>query len=204
MKFKVVFRIITVFMICLTVFEIVSTYAIFESQITGKASANIGKWNIEINSTDVTSNDTKEFNITNLDVINDENVLDGKAAPGCVGSFNFTINPMDTDVAIRYDILIDQSYLNNDSITLESVTEIIDDELELVKTGEATYTGIIPLNKINGNYYNEISVKFKWENNDKNNESDTAIGETKNNTLNIPISVKFSQYMGEEIVEYSI
>ena len=72
---------------------------------------------------------------------------------------------------------------------------------EIIKTAENTYTGVIPLEKINKDYLDAIEISFSWENVEENNEEDTKIGTVYASNLSIPITVTFSQYLGETIEE---
>ena len=204
MKNKIVFiRIFAVIALVITIFQIKNTYAIFYSQLQGTSQSNIGKWNIEINNTNISSGVNSSFIINNLSIDSNVNVKNDRLAPGTQGYFDILINPKNTNVSVRYDITIDKSNLTNSSITFNSIDEVLDNEVSLVKTGENTYTGIIPLNKINNAYSNDIKITFSWINNEENNEQDTLIGFIKNNKLNVPITVSVEQYLGETIVEYT-
>ena len=72
----------------------------------------------------------------------------------------------------------------------------------LIKTGPNTYSNVITLNEIKENKTNNIRVHIKWNNNEENNDKDTEIGLTENNTLNIPVSITVLQYSGEKIEPY--
>lgn len=204
MKNKIVFiRILAVIALVITIFEIKNTYAIFYSELQGTSQSNIGKWNIEINNTNISSGVNSSFIINNLSIDSNVNVKNDRLAPGTQGYFDIVINPKNTNVSVRYDITIDKSNLTNSSITFNSIDEVLDNDISLVKTGPNTYTGVIPLNKINNTYSNDIKVTFSWINNEENNEQDTLIGFIKNNKLNVPINVSIEQYLGETIVEYT-
>ena len=60
---------------------------------------------------------------------------------------------------------------------------------EIIKTAENTYTGVIPLEKINKDYLDAIEISFSWENVEENNEEDTKIGTVYASNLSIPITV---------------
>lgn len=203
MKFKLgILKILTFVIFIITIYEIRSTYAIFYSQMQGTSKNDIGKWNIEINSTNISSGINETFLIENLNIDSNINVKQGKLAPGSNGSFDIVINPTNTDVSIRYDITIDESKITTSGISLLSIEETLDLESLLIRTGEYTYTGIIPLSKINGYYLNNIKVKFSWINDELNNIEDSYIGNIKDNRLDIPITVNVTQYLGENILEY--
>ena len=49
---------------------------------------------------------------------------------------------------------------------------------------------------------NKIKVRLSWENDENNNQMDTTLGTLKGYTVNIPINVTATQYLGETIEEY--
>lgn len=204
MKKKIFFiRILAIIALVITIFEIKNTYAIFYSQLQGTSQSNIGKWNIEINNTNISSGVNNSFIINNLSIDSNVNVKNDRLAPGTQGYFDILINPKNTNVAVRYDITIDKSNLTNSSIIFNSIEEVLDNDISLVKTGINTYTGVIPLNKINNSYSNDIKITFSWINNEENNQADSLIGFIKNNKLNVPITISVEQYLGESIIEYT-
>ena len=70
----------------------------------------------------------------------------------------------------------------------------------LYKTGENSYTAIIPLSEIQkGNSTNKITVEVEWKDDDVNNEQDVQIASEADSRLEIPITVHISQYLGEQI-----
>lgn len=197
-NFKIILIILTLIMLIISIYKIVKTYAVFQSEISGISSTELGKWNITINNTDISSGITKEFLIDTFEIEENENVEQNKIAPGLDCSFEISINPNDTDVSIKYDIEIDTSEIEDYSINIENVEEIEENNV-LTQTGENIYTGIISLEKIKNNQTNTIKVTFNWINNEENNEQDTSIGTTLNSKLQIPVTVKVTQYLGEEI-----
>lgn len=198
----IVFKILAFMFLIITLFVIKKTYSVFYSQMSGVSKSSVGKWNIEVNNTNISSGVNATFAIDTFNVDSNLNVLPSKLAPGTTGSCDIVIDPTDTAVSVRYDITIDQSKINNQNITLESIEQISDSDISLTKTGKDTYTAVIPVSKIGGDYINDVKLKFKWLNDDTNNESDSLIGVIKDHKLDIPITVSVNQYMGEDIIEY--
>lgn len=185
----------------ITIYEIVRVYAVFHSELFGTLSTDIAKWHILVNGTDIVSTTTQEFVIDTLSTIENGHMAENKFAPSAEGSFEITIEPLDTQVSVRYDISINQLDITNQKIIL-SLVEEIDTGSILIRTGENTYTGIIPLEDIVEDYVNNIKITFIWENDETNNAQDIILGTTPNLKVQIPISVTISQYMGEEVVPY--
>ena len=136
-KIKVLFLILTILISLFLIYKISETYALFYSESEGRVSEKLGNWTIKVNNKDVSNGIIEQFNVEQLKLESDQNVKEGKIAPGLEGSFSITIDPTDTDVSIRYDIVFDMSLLNTENIKLAKVEKV--DSEELVKTGENTY-----------------------------------------------------------------
>ena len=200
MNIKKIFILLTIIMLCFTIYKIVSTYALFETKLQKNVKADVGKWNIKVNAEDITNTTTHSFTMNTFKISQSPYTKENKIAPGMDGTFEIDIEPQDTQVSIRYDIAIDSTELTNQSIKLNSVMEKNNNN-EIIKTAENTYTGVIPLEKINKDYLDAIEISFSWENVEENNEEDTKIGTVYASNLSIPITVTFSQYLGETIEE---
>lgn len=198
-KLKVLFLTLAVILLSFVIHTILQTYALFYSETEGRVTEKLGNWTIKVNNKDVSSGVIEQFNVEQLQLQSDENVKEGKIAPGLEGSFSITIDPTNTDVSIRYDILLDTSLLKAENIKLAKVGKT-DKESELVKTGENTYTGIISLSDIKQGNKDKIEFILKWEDIDEYNEQDTELGKVKGNKISMPITVTITQYLGEEII----
>lgn len=196
MKSKILY-ITCAIMIFVTIYEITNTYGLFESNINMDVDSKLATWNILINDTNIGKSET--FTIDNFNSEEDSTVASGKIAPGTSGYFNINIDPSTTQVSIRYDLTFDFSKLDN----LFTITKVEEKNgYNLIKTGPNTYSNVITLNEIKENKTNNIRVHIKWNNNEENNDKDTEIGLTENNTLNIPVSITVLQYSGEKIEPY--
>lgn len=180
----------------MTIFMVIDSYGLFESKNVLNVDSNIAKWNVFINGTDIKKNET--FVVDKINLINNDNVLEGKMAPGSKGYFDIVIDPTDTDTSIRYDISFDFSSLN-DKIVVSGIEEITSGNL--VRTGKNTYSKVITLNEIKNGITNIIRVYIKWDNID--DESDSAIGSVINNFINVPVTIAAYQYLGEKIDIYN-
>ena len=199
---KIVLPLLTIIAFAISIYYIVTVYAVFYSEATGTVESDLAKWNIFINGTNISSGVTEEFTMSVFNVENNANIETGKIAPGLRGNFIISINPVDTEVSVRYDISIDTSYLEDKKITLVSVEETGTSNT-ITKTGENTYTGVMLRKNIKNNYKNDIKITFYWKNDEANNEQDTSIGTTFNSKLQVPVVVNVIQYLGEEISEYT-
>ena len=202
MNFKKVLILLTIIMMIVTIYKIVTIYALFESSIQKNVEAEIGKWKIKVNSSDITNSTTQSFIIDTFNISQSLYTKENKIAPGMECTFDIEIEPQDTQVSIRYDITIDSSQLENQSIILNNIVEK-NNENTIIRTAKNVYTGIIPLEKINTDYLEIVEILFSWENNEENNEEDTSIGIVYNSNVRIPIKITFSQYFGETIEEFN-
>lgn len=204
MKKKIIRKIliiITLFMIFAVAYSLINTYALFYSEGTGKIRQENATWRIYVNEKNIATNN--KFTIDTFELEESEHVAPGKIAPSVTGNFYITIDPKNTNVAIKYSIKLNQLNLVNDKIKIVSIEEINQNN-ELIKTDESTYTGIITLNDIKEKKINNIRVKITWLNDEENNKADTTMGTIENYKINIPIEVDITQYLGETIEEYTL
>lgn len=195
---KTILIILVIITLIIAILTIVFTYAVFESEISGDVMVDKATWRILINNTDISNGTNKEFVIDKINVVGSNHTQAGKIAPGDSGNFNILIDPENTDVSIRYDVSLDFSNLENTKLKVESIEET-EAGKTLIKTGENTYTGTILLSEIKQGIKNNITVTLKWEQDETTDEEDTQIGSIENNKIQIPVNVKVTQYLGEEI-----
>ena len=198
-KKVIIITIILLIISAILVYAILSTYATFRSEFSGSMKVNNATWKILINNTDISLNATKEFTIDNINIDQSQGVEEGKLAPGLKGNFNILIDPSDTDVSIIYELKFDTKNINSTNIRIDEVKETNTGN-NLVQTDVNTYTGIISLDDIKNNVTNNIRVTLLWH--DDGNE-DINIGEIPEYKISIPVEVKVSQYLGEELKEYN-
>lgn len=191
---------ILTFFTMLTFSLLVATYGIFESDILTGTSIKIAAWEVTINDSIIT-NENKTFDIDDIIWEGSENVLEGKVAPGMKGYFDIAIDPKNTDVAIRYDILYNLDDLNeiNSFIKITNVEEINNNDLVL--TSENTYTGLLDLNDIENKKSHIIRTHVEWIDDENNSQNDYLIG-ISDEIFKISIDINVTQYLGEEIKEY--
>lgn len=181
--------------VLITTYEVMDAYGLFESKNKLIVNQNVARWKILINGSNITEED---FVINSINVEGNENVLNGKLAPGVRGYFDVEIDPQ-ADTSIVYSISFDFSQIS-DSFIVENIEETTSGNL--IRTDESTYSKVITLNEIKENKKNNVRVYLKWENKEDNNATDSKIGLTENNYINIPVSVSAMQYFGEDIEEY--
>lgn len=203
MKNKNLVKILFLLIMCiviLLIYKIIDIYALFHSEMEGNVEFKNGTWNITINGEDITTGTESEFVIDLIDTTQNDYVKPGKLAPGLSGNFEIAINPQDTNVSVRYDITLNQEGLGGSNLAIKSIEEV-KMGYNLIKTGENTYTGVIPLEDITNGVNHKIKLEIEWRDDGTNDESDTQIGKNETHQLKIPITVHAIQYLGEEIQE---
>lgn len=187
---KKAFIIIGCIFLGLTIFEFTSSLAVFETNVDVENDLDIANFHIFVNDYDLGVSNT--FYIDNITYTNNGGVSEGKFAPGVTGEFILEIDPKDTEVSVLYELNIqmDERY---PQIKLDSVEGI--DGTILTKKDDI-YSNIITLDDITNGKTNKIKVVFSWEDNEENNESDSTLGFDGTGVMEIPINIKFNQYMG--------
>lgn len=201
MKNKNLLKILFLLIMCifiLLIYKIIDIYALFYSNLESHVQLEKGIWNITINGENITTGIEKEFVINLMNTTQSDYVKPGKLAPGLTGCFEMLINPEDTNVSIKYDIILDQEELVASNL-IKSVEEI-ESGYKLIQTDKNTYTGLISLEDIKNGAKHRIKIEIEWVDDRLNDESDTEIGKNGIDKLQIPIKIHASQYLGEEII----
>lgn len=193
---KKLLMVITPLFFLITVYLIVDTYSLFESNHITTSSIGIAKWQVKIND-DVVNGSSSTFSVDSINWESNGYVLEGKVAPGMSGYFDVIIDPNDTDVSLKYDISFDFSNLQEEQFVINDVVEV--NGRTLVKTGENIYTGVILLEEIKNGIVSTIRVDLSWINDESNNEIDSSLAKVYGNSLDIPVTVTLWQYNNEKI-----
>ena len=183
---------------CLFLLQIGNTYAVFESDVMGESKVKTAKWVIRVNDGDLGKSQT--FNIDNLAFIGNDLVKEGKFAPNTEGYFDIVIDAEEVEVSLRYDIEFDFSSLSIPGLVISSITELGGNTLVL--TDKDTYSGVITLADMDSSTVNTVRVSISWQNDEANNEVDSSWGMVADKVISIPVNVKLTQYLGEELPVY--
>jgi len=196
---KIIKRILILFSLialAFTIYMIAQIYALFYTEAQGTTNHNIAKWVIVVNEVDIVSAQVEEFSLGTFNVEGTSGA-EGKFSPGMTGYYEIVIEPRNTQVSVRYDITVDDTSIKANNIHLIAVEET-KVKNTITRTGKNTYTGIIPLSAINGTYINNIKFIFKWEEGE-NPDEEAALNIS---SVQVPMQVKVTQYLGEHITEY--
>ena len=206
---KKLLTVLVLIMLIISFFQITKMYALYKEKLDGEYSTLLGAWEIKVNGTDIASKGQVEtFTVAEnqLGYVDSEYIQAGKIAPGGQAYFDIIIDPSNTDVSIVYKI----EAASNDAVPANF--EIVNAESYLQKDGETdqitndtnyigqnSYTSVIPVTQINEGYKNYVRLYFEWTNVEANNETDSALAETENATISVPLKITFEQYTGEVI-----
>lgn len=177
----------------LAFFVFVDTYGLFELNTEVPVAGNLAKWQILVNSQDIMG-ETKTFLIPTVNWETSPDVLPGKAAPGLSASFDIIIDPSTTEVAIEYELGLDFIEITNEKVYLTGVKN--KSGVTILPNEDDKYVGQILLPAVLNNEPETLTVSFIWENDEDNNDMDSSFVGVKDAFLNIPITLKLSQYLG--------
>lgn len=194
-------KVLFLLMMCvlaLLVYKIIEIYAVFHSEVEANVKLENGVWNITVNGTQITTGVETEFTVNQISTTENDHVKPGTLAPGLSGTFEMAINPENTNVSVRYDITLNEEELGDTNLQIKSIKEV-ENNYQLMKTGENMYTGIIPLQDIQNGIIHKIQMEIQWMDDGLNNEADSELGKNGAEPLQIPITVHVIQYLGEKI-----
>lgn len=194
-------KVLFLLMMCvlaLLIYKIINIYAVFHSEVEANVKLENGVWNITVNGTQITTGVETQFVVNQISTTENDHVKPGTLAPGLSGTFEMAINPEDTNVSVRYDITLNEEELGDTNLQIKSIKEV-ENNYQLMKTGENMYTGILPLQDIQKGIIHKIQMEIEWIDDGLNNEADSELGKDGAQPLQIPITVHVIQYLGEKI-----
>ena len=198
-----------IIMILFTSYQIATSYAKYTAEADATVGKQAGAWVIKINDDDISnSNAQTTFDIDELIFPENEFVVDGKLAPASSGYFDVVIDPTGSSVAVRFDVTLDVSELNDyDAINFTAAYRVINGQevsQGMVRTGSHTYSGVISLADVEAEVASTMRFYIGWEEegDDEGDEEDTHIGNIKDLSASLPVNVVVTQYSGETLEEY--
>ena len=194
---KRVLLLISLLMLFFTIYLTMDTYALFESNKNYDVSSDIAKFVIKVNGSEAK---TEEFVVDSIAYYENEYVIENKIAPLVDGYFDIVIDAEEVEVSLRYDIEFDFSSLSIPGLVISYITELGGNTLVL--TDKDTYSGVITLADMDSSTVNTVRVSISWQNDEANNEVDSSWGMVADKVISIPVNVKLTQYLGEELPVY--
>lgn len=199
-KFLKVFIYVFVLFLCLGYLGYKSTYASYETNITGNINPKIAKWKILING----ANATTQAEELKLDSSNFRwncpggGVRENKIGPGCSGTMTLQIDAASTEVAVLYEFNIVDKNVVPEKIL--KISKIQFDSDNFYKTDISKYTGYLSLEDLKRNPRLNLKIDVIWE-----DTGDIMYDEEffTNDDNYITIDFFAKQYLGEEIIPYN-
>ena len=182
-KYKII---LLLFSIIALIILIATTLADYVSSASGNGSVDVAKWHVAVGNVDISSAGTHDIS-TEIEMIAEEvdGVMEGKVAPESKLVGSFTIDPLDTEVDIEYEVTIGE-------FSCVGETEYIPDiEITAVTINDNTIT--LNNNKLSGKINlgdgpATIKIYAYWS----SSEQDYLIGENIEE-IQLPINVFVEQ-----------
>jgi len=206
-----------IFLLCLVVLisTVNTTYSRYASSSTGTVTTEFARWQIFVNSQNVTENYSSSLTFTPV-IEENANIAANKMAPTSSGYFDVAIDPTNVDVSFTYDIslsTVEGSQLTDIVITSYAIvegTEITGDSTinKQTFTGASINNTLIYDNEMQNFSFTPFVVRvfFSWiddETGTMTDEEDSVIGNAVANdeevNFDLNASINFKQYLGEEI-----
>ena len=173
------------------------TYTSYETLTNGKITPKIAKWNIKVDGIEVTTSDVVTIGLSNINWVSN-NAVAAKAVPGSHGIATVKIDPMDTDVSIKYTLeIIDKNVDNNKFLEVSNINNSTN---SLIQTGENTYVGVITLDELKNKTITTLTFDVLWPLGD---DVDPYSDEVNSSSNFLEINFSVEQYKGEVITPYT-
>lgn len=199
-----------IFILVLSIFVLLSnlnsSYAKYVSSSSGEVGADMTKWRILLNNTDITTNNT--INLSFTPVVNTcTNVNTGKLAPGCKGYFDVFIDCSNIKTSFNYEVTVEKTgEIDNLKVlgyrrSTATITNTTAPDVSFASSGLYPDSKTFNINKnlpVSGTHTNiYLRFYFQWidnYNSTSTNTSDTLIGEkvANNQGVNYNINVSFT------------
>lgn len=199
-KFLKVFIYVIVLFLCLGYLGYKSTYASYETNITGNINPKIAKWKILINGANATTQ-SEELELDSSKFTWNcpaGGVRENKIGPGCSGTMTLQIDAASTEVAVLYEFNIVDKNVVPEKIL--KITNLQFDSDNFYKTDISKYTGYLSLEDLKSNPRLNLKIDVIWE-----DTGDIMYDEEffTNDDNYITIDFFAKQYLGEEIIPYN-
>lgn len=173
------------------------TYTSYETLTNGKITPKIAKWNIKVDGIEVTTSDVVTIGLSNINWVSN-NAVAAKAVPGSHGFATVKIDPMNTDVSIKYTLeIIDKNVDNNKFLEISNINNSTN---SLIQTGENTYVGVITLDELKNKTITTLTFDVLWPLGD---DVDPYSDEVNSSSNFLEINFSVEQYKGEAITPYT-
>lgn len=176
-----------------------NTYSRYVADTKGNIDILFAKWQILVNTIDVTSNSSSSISFEPVIESND-NIASGVIAPTSKGHFDIEVDPSNVEVSFKYTINLSIENENIPDLMITKYAIIPDDyvsgELELITLTDNTITNTLYYDNSADNFSHKpftVRVYFEWyegENELMNDEEDSKVNDE---TFKINADIKFEQ-----------
>ena len=198
-KSKVKKGILAVAIIACLVAVIGGTYSRYISKGTANTTANVAKWSVKLNGTDMsTAPITKDVALT---YVANDYVKADTIAPGRKAKFDVVLDPTGSEVAIDYVLKIDTSAItgltnNTSKVSITNAQYKIGSGA--VQTANITSADGVTISEsladVESNKSLTMTITLEWENDEDLNAADTANG-IQGGTITVPVTVTAMQHI---------
>lgn len=179
-----------------------NTYSRYVADTNGDIKIGFAKWQIVVNSNDITDNSVSTINITPTMKPN-EHVEENTVAPSSSGYFDIVIDPSNVDVSFDYSISLDLVNENMPDLIISEYAFLSNtykegDKITYIPLEDSTITNTYELAENDKEPFT-IRVCFEWfegENENMDDAADTQVGVdagTNDTNLQIQASIHFEQ-----------
>lgn len=182
-----------------------NTYSKYAADTTGNIEASLAKWQILVNTTDITDGVSRTLTVTPT-IDTNANVAANKLAPASTGYFDIEVDPSNVEVSFNYRITLSAANQSMPDIKMTRYA-ILDEDYTPGDTIEKTN---ITNNQITGtqNYsaggFDPFTVRvyFEWvegEGETMNDAADTTVGHNATNTATDSIEMTANIHFEQKI-----
>lgn len=190
------------------------TYSRYVADATSNVELSFAKWQILVNTEDITTGTTNNIEITPV-IEENNNIKANTIAPSSKGYFDILVNPTNVEMSFDYKVTIDILNENMPDILISkyailSDTYVEGNEVTKQDITDNEITGTLVFNNKENNFEFKpftIRVYFEWfegTNELMDDEKDTSIGldAANNNTkLQIAAAITFTQNLNAQLEE---
>lgn len=192
-------------LLVLTVYFVSGTYARYTWRGKATGTLNVAKWQVGlVNGEEKQATDTT----INFTINGNEYVVNNKIAPSYSASADLVLNPAGSEVAIDYELDVDEGELAKLGVTFE-ISKVSVGGVDLVKNAEGNYIGTIELkDRAALTEAESVTVNFEatWKDDGTTAKDLTENGYGKNvdttaghsiESVSVPVTVYMQQHIGE-------
>ena len=206
-KFKVL---IVIAALAITLSLMSNTYSRYVASSEGNVQIEFAKWQLLVNTVDVTSSSTSNISFTPVIEAN-KNVAKDKVAPSSIGYFDIEIDPTNSDVSFQYTVELDIDIEDVPDLMITKYAVLPDNYIEGNSLEFTTLNDgkIIDIMRYNTDEFKKTTLRiyFQWFEGETeiltetmDDIADSNIGytaATQDTTFAINANINFEQYLGE-------